>query len=112
MSAFFFGLMAEWRAARHVRARGGRVAARRFRAAGGEIDLIARYGETYAFIEVKARPGTRMGGGADAVNADKRSRLRGAALAYLARAGKAGAPFQFDIAEVSRAGIQYIENAF
>lgn len=55
--AHHFGLRAEWVAAALLIAKGYRILGRRFVVAGGEIDLIARRGETIAFVEVKARGG-------------------------------------------------------
>jgi putative endonuclease len=49
------GLRAEWLAAAFLVAKGYRILARKFVVAGGEIDLIARRGDTIAFVEVKAR---------------------------------------------------------
>ena len=75
-------------------------------------DLIARDGDTLAFIEVKARPDARLGSGVEAVTADKRRRVRNAARAYCLRKGCADAVCRFDILEFSRAGVQYLKNAF
>ncbi|MBQ9300715.1 MAG: YraN family protein [Clostridia bacterium] len=112
MNAYHVGFLYELRAARYVRRRGCRILARRYRAADGEIDLIAMDGGTLAFIEVKARPEGKLGSGAAAVNADKQRRVRHAAQAYCARFGYSGRPCRFDILEFSRAGIYYMENAF
>jgi putative endonuclease len=48
------GLRAEALAALVLVLKGYRIVARRYAAAGGEIDLIARRGDTVAFVEVKA----------------------------------------------------------
>lgn len=53
--AHHFGLDAEFWAETLLRFKGYRICARRFRAAGGEIDLIVRRGNTLVFVEVKAR---------------------------------------------------------
>ena len=111
-NAYQAGLLYELRAARYVRRRGYRLLNMRYRARDGEIDLIARDGDTIVFIEVKARPAGKLGAGVDAVTADKRRRLRHAADAYLSRKGLRDAPCRFDILEFSRAGIFYMENAF
>lgn len=47
------GLAAEDAVARHYDSAGGAICARRWRGHGGEIDLIAREGDTVVFIEVK-----------------------------------------------------------
>jgi len=49
------GLFAEQVAAWHLRLRGWRIVAQRFKTPLGEIDLIAKRGSQLAFIEVKAR---------------------------------------------------------
>ena len=49
------GRTAETLAALWLRLHGWRILARRARAPGGEVDIIARRGRTLAFIEVKAR---------------------------------------------------------
>lgn len=54
-AAYRLGLRAEARAALFLRLKGWRILARRYRASGGEIDIIARRGRVVAFVEVKAR---------------------------------------------------------
>ncbi len=49
------GRRAETLACWHLRLRGWRILARRVRARGGEVDIVARRGRTLAFVEVKAR---------------------------------------------------------
>jgi putative endonuclease len=49
------GHTAEWLAAAFLFAKGYRILARRYGGKGGEIDLIARRGQTVIFVEVKAR---------------------------------------------------------
>ena len=49
------GRGAETIACWYLRLHGWRILARRARAPGGEVDIIARRGRTLAFIEVKAR---------------------------------------------------------
>ena len=54
-AAFLLGLSAEMRAAAFLLAKGYRIAARRWRSAAGEIDIVARRGNLLIFVEVKAR---------------------------------------------------------
>lgn len=51
--AYHGGLAAEDAVARHYAASGHVVAARRWRSAAGEIDLIFRKGDAVVFVEVK-----------------------------------------------------------
>ena len=63
--------------------KGYRVLARRYTAAGGEIDLIVTRGNTVAFVEVKARG--LMDDALTAITAAKRRRFSRAARAWLSR---------------------------
>lgn len=88
-------------AARWLERRGMLVLDRNWRYGRCELDLVARDGDTIAFIEVKTR---RLGpGGAPsaAVDASKRRRLVRAAGAWIARRPGAGREFRFDIVEVT-----------
>ncbi|MEO6432419.1 MAG: YraN family protein [Sphingomicrobium sp.] len=49
------GRKAESLACWMLRLKGWRILARRARAPGGEVDIVARRGRTLAFVEVKAR---------------------------------------------------------
>jgi len=84
-AAYLYGLEAEWLAAALLRCKGYRILARRFAAAGGEIDLVAERLGTVVFVEVKAR------GTIDAarltVTPDKCRRISRAARVFLARHG-------------------------
>ncbi|MBO4836277.1 MAG: YraN family protein [Clostridia bacterium] len=106
------GLLYELRAARFLKTHGYRLLARRYRAQGGEIDLIALDGDVLVFIEVKARPRMMLGAGIGAVDTDKRRRLKKAAECYIAKSGKPDRFCRFDILEFTRAGIRHMKNAF
>jgi len=54
--AFWGGILAEHLATLILRLKGYRILAHRFAIREGEIDLVARRGDTLAFIEVKVRP--------------------------------------------------------
>lgn len=57
-------------------AAGWQIIARNWRAAQGEIDVIARDGQTLVVVEVKTRSGTQFGHPAEAVTGTKLARLR------------------------------------
>ena len=78
-----FGSGAEALALAFLVLRGWRILARHYVAPGGEIDIIAARGDTIAFVEVKARPD--LDAAAQAINAEKRRRLRRAVNFWLAR---------------------------
>lgn len=112
------GILGEEAACRELERRGYAILARRFRTRLGEIDIIARDGETLVFVEVKSRRSLRCGGPAEAVNWPKRQRLERMALQYLSAAGGAGRRCRFDVVSVFYApgaatpAVDVIRNAF
>ncbi len=110
------GQSGETVAAAHLQALGWEVLASRYHCRGGEVDLVAREGETLVFVEVKARRG-REAAPAAAVDARKRHRLAVAARAYLASHGGEECACRFDVAEVAfgpdgRARVNLLRGAF
>jgi putative endonuclease len=81
------GTRAEILAAMLLRLKGYRILARRHRNPAGEIDLIARRGCHFAFVEVKARR-ERDG---EVLSARQQSRIARAAEGWLAAASARGA---------------------
>ena len=110
MNAQKTGWLGEMRAAAFLRGQGMRILKKRWRTAHGEIDLIARDGNTLIFVEVKTRPRGRLDSGLSAVNAQKRGHIRYAAREYMLRHG--GADCRFDVIEITAAGLRHIKNAF
>jgi putative endonuclease len=94
--AFRRGHAAETICLWHLRLRGYRILARRFRVAAGEIDLIARRGGVLAAIEVKARATPAAAG--EAVSSQQRRRVARALEHFLAtRPDLATLTFRFDV---------------
>ena len=77
------GRRAEWVAAALLTVKGYRIVARGFTVAGGEIDIVARRGDTLAFVEVKARADGDSA--LAAIDGTKRRRIARAAAVWLAR---------------------------
>src|SRR4051812_3764951 len=76
------GERAEAIAAQYLVAQGLVIVARNYRTRRGEIDLIARDGDTLVFVEVRMRSRADFGGAAASVTLAKRERWIAAALAY------------------------------
>jgi putative endonuclease len=70
-------------ACRELRRRGYAILARRYRTRHGEIDIVARDGDTIVFVEVKTRMSERFGTPADALTWRKCSRIVLLATEYL-----------------------------
>jgi putative endonuclease len=90
------GTRAEGLAADHLERHGLVILERNFRTRHGEIDLIARDGDSLVFVEVRLRSRGDFGGAAGSVTAAKRARWIAAALGYLAKIGREPA-CRFDV---------------
>ncbi len=84
-SAYRLGLKAETQAAWLLRLKGYAIRARRFQAAGAEIDLIAERFGTLVFVEVRAR--ASLDAALLTLTEAKLARIGRAARAYLGRGG-------------------------
>lgn len=94
--AWTFGRLAENLCAWHLRFRGYRIVARRFRTPVGEIDIVARRGNTLAVVEVKARADAVLA--MDSLGPRQRKRIIRAAEVFIAaRPALAGMDVRFDV---------------
>ena len=93
----FLGKLGEDLACEELSRRGYAVLARRYRTRFGEIDIVAREGETTVFVEVKTRDGDMFGDGAAAVTSWKQRRVAAMAVDYLARHRLQDQPCRFDV---------------
>ena len=104
-------------AAKYLKRQGLRILTRQFRVRRGEIDIIAREGDTLVFVEVKTR---RRGTPVEAVTPEKQRRITRAAYAFLRRYGlqDAAIPCRFDIVAIVWASdneppiVDHFRNAF
>jgi putative endonuclease len=86
------GLLAEWFAAMFLRLKFYAILACRYRVKGGEIDIVARRGDTIVFVEVKVRP--TLDEARSAITILKQRRISRAARVWLA-ANPLAAPLTF-----------------
>ncbi len=106
------GFAAEECVARDYERRGQTIANRRWRCAGGEVDLIVREGDTVVFVEVKkstshAQAALRLG-------RTQMDRISAAASKYIGSEPNGQmTEVRFDLATVDGQGtVRIIENAF
>jgi putative endonuclease len=103
-------------ALKKVESLGYRCIARNYRCSLGELDLIARDGETLVFIEIKTRKGRSLDYAKEAVHARKQRQMSKVALAYMKRTGCEDAKARFDVVVIHQKGldneIEVIRNAF
>lgn len=110
------GKFGEDLACRELERRGYVILERRYRRRGGEIDIIARDGQTTVFVEVKAREGHEFGEASEAVTAIKRGRMTTLALDFLARRRLTERPCRFDVVSIHMENelpiVEIYQNAF
>lgn len=87
-------------AVRHLSENGFAILHRNYRCRSGEVDVVAREGETTVFVEVKERHGGSHGQGLESVTFGKRRRLVRAARLYAAAHGLDERPLRFDVISI------------
>jgi putative endonuclease len=102
---------AEERAARFLAHRGLAIVMRNYRTRAGEIDLIAREGETLVFVEVRMRSSDRFGGALASITPRKRRRIVAAARQFLMRVPRVP-PCRFDVVAIDYGEPEWIRGAF
>ena len=108
------GAAAEALAARFLAAHGLTIVERNWRRRCGELDLVARDGDTLVFVEVRLRRRSDFGGAAASITAAKRARLTAAAGLYLARLARTP-PCRFDavlLDALEPERIEWLRNVF
>ncbi len=107
------GDMGERRTALYLVLRGWRILERNYTFGHKEVDIIARRGNTIAFVEVKTRSENASVAPSASVTLTKQRNIISAAKGYCMDHDTSGKTIRFDIAEVSVKGrINYIPNAY
>ena len=89
------------------------MVARNYRCHTGEIDLIAKDGETLVFVEVKYRRGNRAGRPEEAVDFRKQKKISQTAAWYLKEKGLSlDTPCRFDVVAITPEEIRVFPDAF
>ena len=73
---------------------------RNFRCKGGEVDIVAREGKTFVFVEVKTRRTLSFGPPQASVTPFKQRQISKAALTWLAKNRLEGALARFDVVAI------------
>jgi putative endonuclease len=95
-----FGKTGEDLAVEELERRGYAIVDRRWRTRAGEIDIIARDGETLVFVEVKARDDHEFGDGAESVTMRKRQTIVRLAQHYVQDTRWVDRPCRFDVVTI------------
>ena len=113
-----FGKNSEILAADFLQQQGYKIIELNYRCNLGEIDIIAKQGETLVFVEVKARNSYRRGNPKEALSYAKRKRISQIAMFYMKKNGQMRVKARFDVVaihpseNVEEPRIELIKNAF
>ena len=93
------------------------IVEKNYRCKGGEVDIIAREGNTFVFVEVKTRRSLSFGPPQLALTPFKQRQISKAALTWLAKKQLFGASARFDVIAILMPDhnvpvIDHIRNAF
>ncbi len=111
------GRRGEALAAKALKRRGYEILERRWRCRLGEIDIVAKDGDTVVVVEVKTRARNDLFSPVDAVDAKKQRKLIQLAYAYARAHLTADVTIRFDVVGITKAPgkrpiLEHIRNAF
>ena len=110
------GKLGEELALKKIKSLGYKCITRNYRCALGEIDLIAKDGDTLVFIETKTRKGKSLGYAKEAINDRKKRQLSKVALLYMKANNCCDIRSRFDVVAINLIGdkeqIEVVRNAF
>ncbi|MCI8805740.1 MAG: YraN family protein [Clostridiales bacterium] len=106
------GRIGEKIAVRYLENRDFDIIALNYRTSFGEIDIIAKDKEYIVFIEVKFRNNLEYGYPREAVGKTKQKNIIKTAYSFISENNIQNMNFRFDVIEVCRDTVNYIENAF
>ncbi|MGO0122564.1 YraN family protein [Desulfothermobacter acidiphilus] len=90
------GKQAEELAVAYLQRAGWQILERNFRCRWGEIDLVAREGDTVVFVEVRSRSNLAFGSPEESIGWHKRERMKKAVRYFIGRYGREF-PCRFDV---------------
>lgn len=107
------GTSYEIKAEEYLIKKGYKILERNFRNRSGEIDIIAKDGEYFCFVEVKYRTTNDFGSPLEAVDYRKQNQIRKVAMYYLMKNKLSEwTPCRFDVIGFEGEKMTHIENAF
>ena len=106
------GRAGEKKAVEFLKDEGYKIVTQNFKTHFGEIDIIAKDGETVVFVEVKTRSSDEYGAPSEAVNFKKREKYFLVATEYLRNNNLLDAMSRFDVIEIENGKINHIIDAF
>ncbi len=106
----------EYEAVRFLENLGYKIVCKNFRSGGGEIDIIARQGDTLVFVEVKSSNGSEFGNPEDRVSKKKQRQIARIAARYIESHKPDVEDYRFDVISITfqknGVSIKHFKDAF
>jgi putative endonuclease len=112
MSTQEAGASAEARACKVLERAGCVIVERNYRCKAGELDIVAREGDTLCFVEVRSRADGEHGHAAETVGRKKQRQVERVAQYYLAMRNPAFVHARFDVVAFAGDDELWIRDAF
>jgi len=107
------GALYEEQAAAFLKEAGYEILDRNWACPMGELDIVARKGETVAFVEVRGRSSAEYGLPSETLNRSKRAKIIKTAMAYIKARSLRADTFRFDFVGIGPGrDPEHIEDAF
>jgi putative endonuclease len=106
------GASAERLAVRELVRLGYKIVERNFRCPAGELDVVARDGDTLVFVEIRSRRSNRFGTALEAVGRTKQAQVSRVAAVYLATRRPRFDTCRFDVVGVTGTQIDVVQDAW
>lgn len=102
----------ERQAVEFLKNKGYLILNRNFRTRFGEVDIVAKDGDTVVFVEVRSKRCVDLGSPEESIGIKKREKLGKVALQFLAGYTDEYSAVRFDVIAVVGDEIRHIKNAF
>ena len=104
-----FGNTGEQIAEKFLRLRGLEILAKNFHAREGEVDIVARDGETIIFVEVKARRNQKFGSAIEAVDERKLEKISAAGERFLQKNSLENSAWRVDVIAIDGGKLKWVQ---
>lgn len=105
-------MASEDRAVRELRGRGYEILERNFRCKLGELDVVARDGDTLVFVEVRSRGSAAFGDALAQIGTAKQRQVTRVAQVWLRARGQLRARCRFDVVGVTGGEVALVRDAW
>ena len=106
------GKAAEEKAASYLKSLGYKILEKNFHSRFGEIDIIARDGNTLVFVEVRSKSYSSFGTPEETISKSKAKKIIKTAQLYIQIKNPSFEDVRFDIISILHNNISHIKNAF